>query len=65
MGETDTVPEGYEAVDPQSALKDMYASMGMSANRPYQSLDRARARAIVRYLKKKQKSVTQVPHAQV
>jgi len=63
MGETDKVPEGYEAVDPQAALKDMYASMGMSANRPYQSLDRARARAIVRYLKKKQK--THVPTSPV
>jgi 8-oxo-dGTP pyrophosphatase MutT (NUDIX family) len=58
MGETDTVPQGYEAVDPQAALKDMYASMGLAANRPYQSLDRARARAIVRYLKKQRQQVS-------
>jgi len=59
VGDTDTVPEGYEAMDPSAALKDMYASMGMAANRPYQALDRARARAIVRYLKKKQKANVQ------
>lgn len=53
VGETEQAPEGYEAVDPQAALKDMYASMGMSANRQYQGLDRARARVILRALKQR------------
>lgn len=60
VGETAQIPEGYQAIDPQDAIKDLYASMGMNVNRPYQSLDRARARVILRALKaRKPKHVVQ------
>jgi 8-oxo-dGTP pyrophosphatase MutT (NUDIX family) len=52
-GETPNVPEGYEAVDPHEALKSMYGSMGLSANKPYRNWDRTRVRAILRLLKKR------------
>jgi hypothetical protein len=55
VGEADQVPEGFEAVDPNEAMKDFYASMGLSVNKPFRQLDRARARAVVRYLKRKKK----------
>jgi len=55
VGETPQVPEGFEAVDPTEALTDFYASMGLATNKPYRQLDRARARALVRYLKRKKK----------
>jgi len=55
-GEAPTVPEGFEARDPMEALKEMYASMGMTANRPYRELDRARARALIRMLKRRAKA---------
>lgn len=51
VGDTDDVPEGFEAVDPEEALRDFYASMGLSTNRRYRELDRARARAIVRRMR--------------
>lgn len=51
------LPKGYEEVDPQEALKELYASMGMPANAEYQALDRARARALLRLLKKRQRVV--------
>ncbi len=51
VGETEEVPEGYEAVDPAEALKDFYASMGLARNKQFQQLDRARARTILRYLR--------------
>lgn len=54
IGESPDVPEGYEALDPEEVLRDLYASMGASANRPYRDIDRARARTIVRALKKRQ-----------
>lgn len=47
------LPEGFEGVDPQDALKDLYAALGKPENRPYQSLDRARARALLRLVKKR------------
>jgi 8-oxo-dGTP pyrophosphatase MutT (NUDIX family) len=53
LAEAKDVPEGFETLEPEQALNEMYASMGMSANREYRELDRARARAIVRMLKKR------------
>jgi 8-oxo-dGTP pyrophosphatase MutT (NUDIX family)/uncharacterized membrane protein len=47
------LPEGFEGVDPQEALKDLYAALGKPENRAYQSLDRARARALLRLVKKR------------
>jgi len=47
------LPEGYEEVDPQDALKDLYASQGLPQNRAYAMLDRARSRALLRLLKKR------------
>jgi len=47
-------PEGFEEVDPQHALNELYAAMGKPENRLYQNLDRARARAILRLIKKRQ-----------
>jgi 8-oxo-dGTP pyrophosphatase MutT (NUDIX family) len=55
VGEADQIPEGYEAVDPQAALKDLYASMGLKTNLPHQAIDRARSRVILRELKKRNK----------
>lgn len=55
IGEVPEVPEGFETVDPEEALKQFYGSMGIAENRPYRQLDRARARAILRYLKRKKK----------
>lgn len=55
LGQTNEVPEGFEPVEPEQALKDFYASFGLAANRPYRSLDRARMRAIMRHLKKQKK----------
>lgn len=51
VGDTDEVPEGFEALDPEEALREFYASMGLSTNRRYRELDRARARAIVRRMR--------------
>jgi len=51
--ESPTVPEGYEAVEPNDALKELYASMGLKDNRAYQGLDRARSRVILRMLKQR------------
>lgn len=48
-----TLPEGFEEVDPQDALKDLYAALGKPENRSFQSLDRARARALLRLVKKR------------
>lgn len=62
IGQTQAVPEGYEAADPQSVLSDLYGGMGLSANRPYMQLDRARGRAILRHLRKlKPKAVAPGP----
>lgn len=47
------LPEGFEEADPQDVLKDLYAALGKPENRPYQSLDRARARSLLRLLKKR------------
>jgi 8-oxo-dGTP pyrophosphatase MutT (NUDIX family) len=48
------LPEGFEGVDPQEALKDLYAALGQPINRQFQSLDRSRARALLRLVKKRQ-----------
>lgn len=56
VGETEDVPEGYEALPALDVLKDLYGSMGIAANRPYQNLDRARARVLLRYLKRRAKN---------
>lgn len=53
IGDADEIPEGFEAVDPEEALKEMYASMGLAENRQYRELDRARARTILRAMKKR------------
>jgi len=50
-------PEGFEEVDPQHALNELYAAMGKPENKLYQNLDRARARAILRLVKKRQQNV--------
>lgn len=51
VGQTADVPQGFEALPPQDVLKDLYAGMGLSKNRPFMQVDRSRARGIVRYLK--------------
>jgi hypothetical protein len=51
-GQTDQIPDGYEAHDPQDVLRNLYGSMGLKVNRPYQALDRAYSRAILRALKR-------------
>jgi ADP-ribose pyrophosphatase YjhB (NUDIX family) len=45
--------EGYEEMDPDEVLKNLYASLGKPQNKQYQALDRSRARAILRILKKR------------
>ncbi len=50
-------PEGFEEVEPQHALNELYAAMGKPENKLYQNLDRARARAILRLVKKRQQNV--------
>lgn len=47
------LPEGFEGVDPQDVLKDLYAALGKPINRQFQSLDRARARALLRLVKRR------------
>jgi 8-oxo-dGTP pyrophosphatase MutT (NUDIX family)/predicted double-glycine peptidase len=39
--------------DPHAVLRNLYGSMGQSVNRPHRELDRARARVILRALKKR------------
>lgn len=55
VGQADEIPEGFEAVDPKDALRDFYASMGLARNIHYRQLDRARARAITRYLRRRRR----------
>lgn len=54
-------PEGFEEVEPQHALNELYAAMGKPENKLYQNLDRARARAILRLVKKRQQNVQSTP----
>jgi HAD superfamily hydrolase (TIGR01662 family) len=66
IGEGDIDPttagmEGATWMDPQAVLKDMYASMGLKANAGYRDLDRARARVLLRALKRRKPP--QVPNA--
>lgn len=56
MANSPAVPEGYEARDPQEVLRTMYGGMGLSENREYQPLDRARVQAILQALRKRQKT---------
>lgn len=53
VGEVEQPPEGFEALPPEDVLRDMYASMGMSVNKPFRQLDRTRARVINRWLKRR------------
>ena len=55
-GETNQVPEGYEARDPQEVLKGIYGAMGLAANREHQALDRGRVQALLRTLRLRQKA---------
>lgn len=51
-GDVQYVPEGYRAREPGQVLQDIYAAIGMPENRPYRELDRARARAILRRMRR-------------
>lgn len=55
IGESPEVPAGYEAIPTEALLKDLYASMGLATNKPFRALDRARARAILRWVKRRKK----------
>jgi ADP-ribose pyrophosphatase YjhB (NUDIX family) len=61
VGDSPSTVEGYEEVDPDSALKDLYASMGLAVNKPYRGLDRARARVLLRALRKRKKANPPLP----
>jgi hypothetical protein len=68
VGEIEEVPEGFEAAPPEAVLRDLYASMGLAVNKPYRQIDRARARTIIRYLKRKKRQREEaggVPEAQL
>ncbi len=52
IGNAAAPPEGFEALPAQDVLNDLYGGMGLSVNRPYMQLDRARGRAILRQLRK-------------
>lgn len=52
-GLTPEVPEGYRADDPSLVLNQLYASMGLPQNKTYRDLDRARARALLRELRRR------------
>ncbi len=60
MDPTTAGMEGAQWMDPQAVLKDMYASMGLKANSGYRDLDRARARVLLRALKKRQPTAAPV-----
>lgn len=51
VGDSNELPEGYESEDPESVLKELYASMGLAKNKPFRGIDRARARVLLRALK--------------
>jgi 8-oxo-dGTP pyrophosphatase MutT (NUDIX family) len=55
VGEIPDAPEGFEAVPPESVLRDLYASMGLAVNKPYRQLDRTRVRVINRWIKRRKK----------
>ncbi len=68
VGEAEDVPEGFETMPPEAVLRDLYASMGLAVNKPFRQIDRARARTIIRYLKKKKRQREEaggVPEAQL
>jgi 8-oxo-dGTP pyrophosphatase MutT (NUDIX family) len=54
------LPEGFVEEDPTNVLNNLYASLGNPKNKAYSSLDRARARAILRLMKKRSKPVEAV-----
>ena len=56
--DVDQGPEGFIEEDPDQVLKTMYGGMGLSENREYQPLDRARVNAILRAFKARKKVVT-------
>lgn len=45
------LPEGFDEESPDSVLKNLYATLGNPKLRDFQSLDRSRARSIIRLLK--------------
>lgn len=53
--DVDQGPEGFVEEDPEQVLKTMYGGMGLSENREYQPLDRARVNAILRAFKARKK----------
>lgn len=53
VGNSPEVPEGYEELPPEDALRELYASMGLAVNKPYRGIDRARARVLLRALRKR------------
>lgn len=59
VGETPTVPEGFEALAAQDTLKELTASMGLAVNKPFRQLDRARLRSLIRFLKRRRRQQAQ------
>ncbi len=53
LDEADEVPEGFEGLRPEDVLKDLYASMGKPENQPWRDVDRQRARALIRLMKRR------------
>lgn len=53
LDEADEVPEGFEGLDPNDVLRDLYASMGKPENREWRDIDRQRARVLLRLLKRR------------
>lgn len=52
VGSGTEAPEGFEPIPAAEVMRDLYASMGLSRNKPFRPLDRARARSLLRYLKR-------------
>ena len=46
-------PTGYDLVPAQELLSDMYGGMGLAINKPYRSVDRAKARVLTRLLRRR------------
>lgn len=59
-GESPEAPKGYEWQDPQQLLKSLYGAMGKRENLSYREADRARARVILRYLRRRKPAGTPV-----
>lgn len=56
VGDAETAPEGFEGSwqDPHTVLRSLYGSMGLRVNAEHRELDRARARVILKAMKKRQ-----------